>query len=301
MFILATLFAVAIANAQITKVLTLEGQYYPYVYAGYQQGIAGRTYNSAEGPQYFNGSFRQNQYMDYSMQDLLENCFIYEFYVDNSNTLGVRKYNESYDLIENKIVARNIPTFDNYVIYSTSIYAKLFNDNADYEVLVIYSLEDNATTSAMSIQETRNIQYKMILVDKTGNVLCDFGTAWSFGTANFLVYYNEKWFYSIIRYNYNFETSNGEYTTDVYQIQKQSMQGLSPVSSAQMPAYPNPAICEINIPTPNSQDVNIYDMSGRLVESRIGNGDVVNVNVSGYPSGNYIYQTQGNSGVFIKK
>lgn len=292
-FIFAALFAATFANAQITKILTLQGTYYPYIYAGYQQGIVGNTYNSAVGTQYFNGSFKQNQYMDYSFQSLFDNCFIYELVMDNSNTLTIKKYDESYELIKNEIVARNIPQFTDYTVSSYSIYSKLFNDNDDYEVLVCYSLTEYNSL-------IRNFQNKLVLIDKSGNVLCDFGTAYSITTQNCLVSYNNKWFYPIIKYNFNADNTI-EYTTEIYQINKQSIQGLSQVSSTHMPAYPNPAISEINIPTPKEQGVRIYDMNGRLVDSRNGNGDVVNVNVSGYPSGNYIYQTQGNSGVFIKQ
>lgn len=293
-FFLAAFFASTFTNAQITKVLTLDGSYYPYVYAGYQQGIAGYTYNSAEGSQYFNGSFKQNQYMDYSFQDLLANCLIYEFYIDNSLKLGIKKYNENYELIKNDVIAQNIPTFDNFTISSFYISNKLFNDNPDYEVLLTYTFNGNTN-------EMRNLQTKVILIDKNGSIIYDFGSAYGFSNANCIVYYNEKWFYPLIKYNYNFDTNNIEYATDIYQIQKQSMQGLSQLSSSQISAYPNPAISEINIPTPNEQGVRIYDMNGRLVDSRSSNGEVVNVNVSGYPSGNYIYQTQGNSGVFIKQ
>ena len=308
--LLAVFVTTTFANAQLTKILEVDGYYLPYIYGSYQCGISGDIYVSSSGMMYLNDTYKGNQYMDYSVQDLLGNCLLYNIYVDEvTNKVGVKKYDENFNLIEDKVVIQNLPHFDNYVVLNTSdpissrvtITSKMFNDDDNYEVLVFYSLENNDVTANISYQERYGIQQKLILVNKNGDILHDFGYAYTFSVTNGLNLYKNKWYWGVLKYQYNVETSKVEYVTDIYRISKQSPEGLSQVSPARMPAYPNPAMSEINIPTPNEQGVRIYDMNGRLVDSRSGNGEMVNVNVSDYPSGSYIYQTQGNSGVFIKQ
>lgn len=225
----------------------------------------------------------------------------------------LKKYNESYSLINDNIVITNIPQYDNYLITENSLSAtpayitsKVFNDDDNYEILLLYTLDDNDATASMSYQEKLAIQHRLILVDKNGNVLHDFGMAFGFLINTCLISYNGKWFWVLNKNIYNLETSQTEYKTEIYQISKQSPQGLTQVSVQHMPAYPNPTSSQLNIPigTQNGMcQVNIYDMNGHLIETKMGNdnGEVINVNVSNYPTGNYIYQNGSNTGQFIKQ
>ena len=297
------------AQTQITKAYTLDGGYYN----GFTKlGIWGDPHSIYNNAQYLNGAYTYPTYYDYSIVDILSGCLFYQTYYDEqTNIIGIKKYDENFQVIENKVVVRNVPHFDNYtpnISGVNNITAKLFNDDNNYEILISYTLNEG-TFSELGYEERRNMEQKLLLVNENGTILQDFGMAAYLSSGNAICQYKNKWYYSVVKYIYVKEQVEGqtytrtvaEYITDIYQIGKQSIQGLSQVSSSHIPAYPNPAISEIYIPTPNGQGIRIYDMNGRLVDSRSGNGEVVNVNVSGYPSGNYIYQTQGNSGVFIKQ
>lgn len=313
-FILLVLCASTLTNAQLTKVLQLDGFYYPSLFGTYSCGISGNPCISVSSKQYLNGQYISNQYMDYSVQNLINNCFLYEIHIDANNTGHIEKYDENYSLIKDDIIVTNIPQYDNYFITKNSssmtttmyITSKVFNDDDNYEILLLYTLDDNDATASMSYQEKCSIQHRLILVDKNGSILHDFGMAFNFVINTCLISYNGKWFWVLNKDIYNLETSQTEYKTEIYQISKQSPQGLTQVSAQHMPAYPNPTSSQLNIPIGAQNgmcQVNIYDMNGHLIETKMGNdnGEVVNVNVSNYPAGNYIYQNGSNAGQFIKQ
>ena len=295
-FIFAALIAATFANAQITLLHTFDGQ------------VSLRTIDYNQTSQYTSNYLNDNVYLsssayyDYSYQELFRLGRWYYGHMETNNYI-ITFWDENFQPTGTKTIV--FPTIENYNIdyFSASMDSyttKFFNDDDEVEYLVEYHLTDEYM-SGKNWTEYRDIEYKLILIDKNGNILYDFGEAAYIYGNSALYYINNKWLFLLTKMHYDITTYTYTYQTEVYQINKQSPEGLSQVSPAHMPAYPNPAISEINIPSPHAQDVRIYDMNGRLVDTRNGNGDVVNVNVSSYPSGNYIYQTQENSGVFIKQ
>lgn len=283
------------AQTQITLLHTFEGQVSLVTYD------YNNTYQNA---QYLNGiSYATTAlYYDNSFQEIFRQGRWYTLNLNN-NTLVLSFWNENFQSAGTKSIA--FPYIENYEVSSFSLTGntystKLFNDDDAVEYLVKYRLT-NAYTSGKSGREYVNMQEKLLLLKEDGTILYDFGTCNYFNEGYYVYYIGDIWMYTVQKGYYDWDSNIRSYQTDVYQINKQSPQGLSQISPAHLPAYPNPAISEINIPSPHAQDVRIYDMNGRLVDTRNGNGDVVNVNVSSYPSGNYIYQTQENSGVFIKQ
>ena len=74
---------------------------------------------------------------------------------------------------------------------------------------------------------------------------------------------------------------------------------IEPEHATVFPAYPNPACYSVTIPylVEHSQGavLGVYDMSGRLVESRplVAGSNSVEINVAGYPQGVYFYRVGG--------
>jgi hypothetical protein len=259
--------------------------------------------NKVSDPYILNDDNYENKiYYDNTFSDLIRQGIYYNAFLNvSTNSVSYHLWDKNFQEVGTLQIS--VPAIANYEVAAIQPTTKLFNDDNNYEYIVRYYLS-SAYKSNKPQTEYINQSQKMIVVDKNGNIIYDFGTAFMFPSSAFTYLYriDNKWIYVLPKQIYLDANSYLiSYTTEIYQISKQSPQGLSQISPAHMPAYPNPAISEINIPSPNSQDVNIYDMNGRLVDTHNGNEEVVNVDVSGYPSGNYIYQTQGNSGVFIKQ
>lgn len=295
-FFVVVLLATTVASAQITLLHTFDGQ------------VNLRTIDYNQTSQYTSNYLNDNVYLsspayyDNSYQELFRIGRWYYGHMETNNYI-ITFWDDNFQPSGTKTIV--FPTIENYYVdyFSASMDSyttKFFNDDDEVEYLVKYRLTEEYM-SGKNWTEYRDIEYKLVLIDKNGNILYDFGEAEYIYGYSALYYINSKWLFLLTKRHYDITTNTYPYQTEVYQINKQSPQGLSQISPAHLPAYPNPAMSEINIPTPNKQGVRIYDMNGRLVDSNNSNGEVVNVNVSGYPSGNYIYQAQGNSGVFIKQ
>lgn len=300
-FVLAALFAATFANAQITLLHTFDGQ------------VTLRTIDYSQTTSYTSNYLNDNVYMsssayyDYSYQELYRqgrwytgkienNSYIITFWDDNFQPSGTKTI--TFPNIENYRVDGFSASMDSYT-------TKFFNDNDDVEYLVKYRLTDEYM-STRNYTEYRDIEDKLVLVDKNGNILYDFGEAEYIYGSSYLYYIDGKWLYVLNKRHYDNITNTYPYYTEIYQIAKQSPQGLTQVSAQNIPAYPNPTSSQLNIPIGSqnaTRQVNIYDMNGRLIETRMGNdnGEVINVNVSNYPAGNYIYQNGSNAGQFIKQ
>lgn len=66
--------------------------------------------------------------------------------------------------------------------------------------------------------------------------------------------------------------------------------------------YPNPAVDRVNLPAQRNSEINVFDMSGKIVEQGKVQGDVYEMELQEVPSGMYIYNsTAGDRGRFIKQ
>lgn len=300
-FVLAALFAATFANAQITLLHTFEGEVtlrtidYSQTYPDISNSLNDNVYISS------------TSYYDNSYQELYRQGRWYTGNIDN-NSYTLTFWDDNFQPAGTKTII--FPNLENYEVspYSNlrAMYTtKLFNDDDDVEYLVEYRLT-NEYKYGKSWPEYKNMESRLLIINQGGNIVYDFGTA-SWISNNFSLYFlNNMWLYIISKEYYDNETQNYYYQTEVYQISKQSPQGLSQVSAQNIPAYPNPTSSQLNIPIGSqngTRQVNIYDMNGRLIETKMGNdnGEVINVNVSNYPAGNYIYHNGSNAGQFIKQ
>lgn len=67
-------------------------------------------------------------------------------------------------------------------------------------------------------------------------------------------------------------------------------------------AYPNPATENFNIisKSPNAVKVEVYDLSGRIMENKLFESDKVSINVNNYTPGLYIYKVYDNANRALK-
>lgn len=100
-----------------------------------------------------------------------------------------------------------------------------------------------------------------------------------------------------------------EYRTKIYKFNgRPDMEDIVEVPEAgvrSMPAFPNPTRGEVTLPYTLPQGeratMQIFDMSGRLIEQRpiSGEGRMVKVDVSAYAPGVYLYEYKGQTNRFV--
>lgn len=233
-------------------------------------------------------------YVDASVND--KGYYSYERDEENY-TYTYTTYNNDFSIKNKSVYA--IQKVENYNLNSVSLFKTLFDDDeTTTEILVTYEHEDGYNASA-------NIRKKCILYDEQGGIIYDFGTARMFGTIYYL-HYVENEFRLWIEYMYDYSAEETEQTGKysyslhkIFKVNKRKTTGLQQVPAKMFP-YPNPANSNINIPLNNNGGMlNIYDLNGRKVESICPTGNYINLNVSNYPSGQYIYEQNGNTNRFI--
>lgn len=181
-----------------------------------------------------------------------------------------------------------------YKIESCSISKHFFNDDDNYEFMMSYVNNQAADYNKMR---------KVILYDQNKNVIKDFGYAYS------SYVYSNAYIINGVRIVLAKKTyyNNGatQQKTEAYSIDGVTNSPENMVEMQSVP-YPNPANEFINIPIEMNNNINyvkIYDINGRLIETKIVNNTTDNflLNVTNYPSGIYIYECNGNTNRFIKQ
>lgn len=143
-----------------------------------------------------------------------------------------------------------------------------------------------------------NERSNLKLYDFTGNVICDFGTGYFIGLTA-MKCSSEMWAIIIYRYIYDAENNLIRNYELYYAILKT---GTSNITIKKKAVFPCPARNVVNIPTDiNDNSLRIINTNGQILDMKNtnNNGEYVPINVSSYPTGTYIYQTDNQSGKFI--
>lgn len=222
----------------------------------------------------------------------------YSYELDKkTNTYTYTTYNNDFSLNSTKIYT--IPEVENYKLSGVTLYSTLFDDDeTSTELLVSYEHQDGYNSD-------ENVRVRTILYDESGNMLFDFGIANRIYVKPW-IHYLDNQFRLWVEYDYYYSDEEREqtgkysyYIYKIFKVNKNLLTGLQQISAEKLP-YPNPAKSNINIPINNDGGIlNIYDLNGRRIESVPVNGDKINLNVTNYPSGQYLYEQNGNINRFI--
>ena len=220
----------------------------------------------------------------------------YSYELDNASyTYKYTTYNNDFSINTSKTYT--IPQIENYELSWVYLYSTLFDDDeSTTEMLVQYEHKDGYSSG--------NIRTKYVLYTEHGDLIFDFGTAENIYIDSWLHYLDGE-FRLWVEYRYSCSEEEREqtgkysyYIYKIFKIDKKTLTGLQQIPAEMLP-YPNPAKSNINIPLNNDGMLNIYDLNGRRIESIPVSGNNVNLNVSGYPSGQYIYEQNGFTNQFI--
>ncbi|MBC7410125.1 MAG: T9SS type A sorting domain-containing protein [Arcicella sp.] len=78
---------------------------------------------------------------------------------------------------------------------------------------------------------------------------------------------------------------------------------IEEVEKKNIKIYPNPTTSIVNVATPNEtiNQINVYDMHGRLLKSQKGNNDNDQINIQELPNGMYMIEVKTRQGTKIAK
>ena len=238
----------------------------------------------------------------YSSQSYYENLITYpdECYVkqeigDNLEYYKLTIYNSNFSV--NNVQLFNMPTPPTgYVISNFSITQKVFNNDDNYEYLMIFRQTDGSNMDSYN---------KMVLYDHNYNVIKNFGSATSISSSDVSLTMGRTYVIDGNRvFTITKRNSSNETSTEIYYILGVDNISENIVESSKVP-FPNPANQIINIPCERQQDaiISIFDINGKLIESKqvnCGNEGFL-LDVTNYPSGIYIYECDGKRNRFIKQ
>jgi hypothetical protein len=218
----------------------------------------------------------------------------------NNDSYNLIIYNSDYSLSSNNTY--NFSTFQDYKIQAVQISKNVFNTDDSFEFMVTYIKTDNSFD---------NTYYKLILFDSNGNILKDFGTAYIISPLSAHIVNNNLKLMIVKTFTNNSVLS---YETEIYSVpgipqynDDNSTTGLIQNNNNLEDgyAYPNPATLSITLPYSINEGsistMNIFDMNGKLVESKTidSHFNQINLNVANYTRGTYFYVVNGVSKKFI--
>ncbi len=213
-----------------------------------------------------------------------------------NNTYTVRIYNGNFTLQSNKTYYLSAP--EGYSLSSAYPTRKLFNSDDKYEFLVSLRKKDYTSYD--------NESQRLILEDENGGVIKDFGTAYSISPYYFIHVVNNQRRYMITKSVYD-ENKESKTTTEIYSVPGSGIPSGRIDQSAEYrtPPYPNPTNYTIFLPyllkSGDFAIMNIYSINGQLIEQKqIGyDFDKIELDVSAFPKGIYLYEVNGQSNKFV--
>ena len=223
-----------------------------------------------------------NTYIFSTVTENVENNNVEKYIIYDKTSNQVKIYNLDYSLYKNVNV--NFP--NQYNISHLSLPTiKLFNNDDLIEFVV-------------SLYNSENIQYNTVLYNENGNILKEFKDV-----SSFTVFTTTKGDIKIWAVK---QTVNGAHS-EIYSLNNSvsSMQKshIDEIKSA----YPNPAITKITLPyqldSGEQTVMHIYSLTGQLLKAiQIDyNFDKIELDVSDFNAGEYIYEYKGISNKFNVK
>lgn len=211
-----------------------------------------------------------------------------KYFVLNLNSNTVNIYNSDYSLY--KTVNTTFPS--NLVRTIMFPSRHLFNSDEKFEFLIYASNYSANSGTCIICNEDGDIVKNITSTDYSFST---FGIVNDNGSYKLLVGKNVHLDYS---YSYSY---------DLY-----SLPGIYEFTEEQnyvsnLNCYPNPAknivTLQYNIDKGMTSVINIYDINGRLIETKNVGSDFneIHLDVTNYPSGIYIYECNGSTNRFIKQ
>lgn len=274
--LIACLAISTIAQAQITLLHTFEGN-------GWQP-----IYTSTDGNQYW---YSENI-------TIPSQKYYYESLDAENNTFNVTIVDASFN-IESEKKYKIVPV-SGYKPFSVIISKTIFDDDeTTKELAVCYQKDDN--------NYNNNQRYQLILYTEDGTQIYDFGYSYSsMYVQPFLHYFNNEYRFWLTKSEYDAEKHTTNIKYEVYRVSKTKATGLQQMPLTNQLPYPNPANSIITLPYNLQQEVGslyIYDQTGKQIERRYitRTNNQLQLNVSNYPAGQYIYTVEGQTQTFIVK
>lgn len=212
-----------------------------------------------------------NSYSTVTTSNFNTNCI---YYAPDSNTLKI--FDENF-VLEKTI--SNLPTFTGVFYMSKNLFS--LNNKYDFLLLII-----NTTTNT----------YECKLYNEDKQLLFNFGE-WmpSFFVKNKLFAFKTE-----VVNNHTY------YVTKVYNLPGQlSSTSEQLINKSNCIAFPNPAenIININYNTNKMEEIHIIDINGNIIENYLLDPSLktIQINVSNYSKGIYIYRLGDTTGKFIVK
>lgn len=199
------------------------------------------------------------------------NCI---YYAPDSNTLKI--FDENF-VLEKTI--SNLPTFSNVGYMSKN----LFSLNNKYDFIIIVRNATNTSAECKLYNEDKQLLF-------------------NFGDLSQWLVVNNKLF----TYKFEFVNNHYNYTTKIYNLpgQLNSSSELI-VNKSNSFAFPNPAenVININYNTNKMEEMHIIDLNGNIIENYLLDPSLktIQINVSNYSKGIYIYRLGDTTGKFIVK
>ncbi|MEZ5195253.1 MAG: T9SS type A sorting domain-containing protein [Bacteroidales bacterium] len=207
-----------------------------------------------------------------------------------NNTLNIIIYNADFTVQSDQTYYFNPPA--GYEVTSVTTSRKLFNDDDNPEFMVRYTKIEPSND---------NTKTKAHLLDHLGNLIKDFGTYYSITPYPFLHIANNQ--RRLIVYKTDI---NNIYQSEIYSVPGEySEVNESSYQFLLDQPFPNPSKSKVTLPYQiKSQEkplMNIFNFQGMLIESLLldSRSGSINLDVSKYTKGEYIYEVNGISQKFI--
>ena len=211
-----------------------------------------------------------NSYSMVTTSNFNTNCI---YYAPDSNTLKI--FDENF-VLEKTI--SNLPTFSQVHYMSKNLFS--LNNKYDFLLKII-----NTTTNT----------YEWKLYNEDKQLLFNFGEWLP------LFFVKNKLF----AYKTEFVNNHYNYTTKIYNLPGQLNSSELIVNKSNSFAFPNPAenVININYNTNKMEEMHIIDLNGNIIENYLLDPSLktIQINVSNYSKGIYIYRLGDTTGKFIVK
>lgn len=246
------------------------------------------TFESQIGQTFDNGllgviTIEANKYYYDKIEGEMIYSYIYnaDFSLNNSFSVRVNNLPQGYTLYSCKFLSNNFINTDN-----------------KNEWLIV------ANNSSASASQNRNQFQYVCIINSDGEIVYNLGYCYFFSSMTFHIA-NGQLRASVVKSSYDEGNNSMNYFTEIYSCGGNYNRVTESKIEKATDAYPNPATSFINLPYElnegETSTMNIYDINGRLIEQRpigyhFGN---IELNVSCYKAGTYIYEYNGKSNRFI--
>ena len=222
-----------------------------------------------------------------------------DYYIStNPSTNQIFFYNTDYSLY--KTVNVTPPT--GYEMSAAVNYAYKDVFTTDGEIIFVLTC---ISPDAFANQEYNSYSYTQ-LINEDGVIIKELGYSYLVSTGIIMLQNNDIKL-SVLKWIYNEVTpSVFSYSTEIYSLPGAvSSDILENKSKNKMLAYPNPTnfmvTLSYNLDAGESSTIEIFDINGHLIESKQIGSDFnkIQLNVSRYPKGTYVYKVKDNVNKFI--